>query len=267
MKILKSIWKFFNSKIFGYTVIAVVILLLVGTCGRNSNLKEEVKRKDQNLIASNDTLKTERLKNGDLQVSINGYMANAKELESFNEDLANQVKKEKGKVITLNNIVFHLKQDTADLQAYINELLSKFETPEKVNDSTWNVDWTLVYTYDSDNYDIFNGRTQVGLRGPESFLKDITLTHNKTSLLNRDSKMSLTWGQKYEDKKLKVFAQTSHPAFQTQLLEGVYVDYPSKRHWFSGFGIGPSVNLGYDFLHNQPAIIVGIGLQYNIYNW
>jgi len=267
MKVLTKIWKFINSKIFGYALIAAFILLFLGTCGRNSVLKEKANRTEQNLIASNDTIKSERLKNGDLRVSINGYVANEKELKVFNEDLANQVKAQTGKVVTLNNIVFHLRQDTADLRAYINYLLTKYETPHQINDSTWNVDWTLAYTYDSANYDIFIGRTQVGLRGPKSFLKDITLTHNKTSLFNRDSKMSLTWGQKYEDDKLKVFAQTSHPAFQAQLLEGTYVDYPKKRHWFTGFGIGPAANIGYDFLHNQPAIIVGVGIQYNIYQW
>ena len=145
MKFLKSLWKFINSKVFGYILIAVAILLLVGTCGRNANLKEEAERSHQNLIASNDTIKIERLKNGDLQVSIGGYIANEKELREFNEDLANQVKAQTGKVITLNNIVFHLKQDTTELRRYIDSLLTKFKEPEQINDSTWNVDWVISY--------------------------------------------------------------------------------------------------------------------------
>jgi hypothetical protein len=79
--------------------------------------------------------------------------------------------------------------------------------------------------------------------------------------------MTLTWGQKYEKGRVHVFAWTSHPAFQATLLEGTYVDYPKKKHWFTGFGIGPNLSLGYDFINNRPAFIFGIGIQYNIYQW
>jgi hypothetical protein len=266
-KVLTAIWKFINSRVFLFIIVGVLIVLFSGTCGRNSRLKEESERQVQNISAMTDTIRTIKLANGELQSSKNAFMASAKELEKLNSDLAAEVKAQKGKVVTLNRIVFQLKQDTADLQAYINELLTKYETPVKVNDSTWNVDWTLAFTYDSANFDIFNGRTVVGLRGPIAYLPQISLTQNKTFLLNRQSQMSLTWGQKWEDGRLKVYAQTSHPAFQTKLLEGTYVDFPKKKHWFTGFGIGPSINLGYDFLNQKPAIVAGIGIQYNIYQW
>jgi len=271
MNFLKKLWTFINSKIFGYVVLGVFILLFVGTCGRNSNLREEADIKDQNISALTDTIKTVKLKNGEIQSSRDAWMANAKELEQYNKSLSDEVKAQKGKVVTLNRIVFQLRQDTADLHAYINYLLTKYETPQKVNDSTWNVDWQLAYTYDSTNYDIFNGQTQVGLKGPENYFKEITLNHNYTKMLKRESQIGLTWGQKWEgtgkNKKLRVYAQTAHPAFQTKLLEGVYVDYPQKRRWLTGFGVGPTLNIGYDFLHNQPAVVVGVGIHYNIYQW
>ncbi len=267
MKFLQVAWKFINSKIFGYIIIGVIALFFVDTCGRVSNLKEESKIKNQNISALTAKVQTVTLKNGEIQSSRDAYMATAKELREYNSVLSNEVKAQKGKVVTLNRIVFQLRQDTTDLRAYINELLSRFETPAKINDSTWNVDWTLAYTYDSTNYDIFTGRTQVGLRGPENYFKDITLTHNKTLMLNRNSQISLTWGQKYEGKRLKVFAQTAHPSFKTQLLEGTYVDYSQKSHWLTGFGVGPQLGIGYDFLNNQPAIVVGVGIHYSIYSW
>ena len=245
----------------------IVIFLFVETCGKNSDLKEEAKINEQNTSALNDSIKQIRLKNGDLQASVDGYIGTAKNLRKYNRELANKVRNEKGKIITLGNIVFQLKQDTADLQTYINELLSKYEKPIQINDSTWDVDWKLTYIYDSTNFDIFNGRTQIGLRGNKEFLKTISVIHNKTWMLNRDSQIGLTWGQKYEDGKLKVFAKTAHPAFKAKLLEGTYVNFPKKRHWFTGFGVGPTFNIGYDFLHNQPAIIIGVGINYNIYEW
>lgn len=271
MKVLKAIWKFVNSKVFQYIIIGVLILLFAGTCGRNSNLREEVERQEQNISALNDSITTIKLKNGELQSSRDAYMASAKELEKFNKELSEEVKSQKGKVLTLNRIVFQLKQDTSDLQRYIDELLAKYEAPKKVNDSTWNVDWTLPFIYDSTNYDIFSGRTQVGVKGPQSYFPEISLTHNQTWLLNRESQIGLTWGQKWEgagkDKKLKVYAQTAHPAFKTKLLEGVYVDYPQKRHWFTGFGVGPQVGVGYNPFTNGLLLYGGVGIHYNFYQW
>jgi len=267
MKNLKTIWNFINSKFFGYILIAVFITLFIGTCSKNSSLKEESAMKDQNISALTDTIRTEKLKNEIIQVSINGYIADAKELEKYDKDLAKQVNDQKGKIVTLNNIVFHLKQDTTELRKYIDSLLTKFKEPEQINDSTWNVDWVISYVYDIDNYDIFDGRTQIGLRGDTEAFKGITFYHNKTLMLNRDSKMSLTWGQKYEGNRLKVFAQTTHPAFKAQLLEGTYVKPYKTKKWFTGFGIGPSLNVGWDFLHNQPSTTIGLSIHYNIFSW
>ena len=271
MKALKAVWKFINSNVFKYIVIGVLILLFAGTCGRNSRLKEESAIKDQNISALADSISTVKLRNGELQSSRDAFMADANELRLLNAELSDEVKLQKGKVVTLNRIVFQLKQDTADLQAYINELLSKPETPIQVNDSTWNVNWQLAYVYDSTNYDIFNGTTQVGLKGPKNYFKDITLSHNQTFMTNRESQIGLTWGQKWEgtgkNRRLRVYAQTAHPAFQTKLLEGTYVDYPKKRHWFTGFGVGPQFGVGVDPIRWQPTIYLGVGIHYNIYSW
>lgn len=266
MKILKKIWNFINTRIFGYILIGIFIILFIGTCGKNSSLKEESLRKDQNILALSDTIKTERFKNGSIQVSIAGYIGNAKELKEYNKDLAKQIKDQKGKVVTLNNIIFYLKQDTADLRKYIDELLTNFKDPEQVNDSTWNVDWVLSYIYDQNNYDIFDGRTQIGLRGDVTAFKGITLTHNQTLMLNRDSKISLTWGQKYENGRLRVFARTTHPAFKTQFLEGVYVEPYKTKKWFSGWNISIGITPGWDIYSRRFSIIIGPSFSYSIYN-
>ncbi len=242
------------------------LALFLSMCQRNKSLKELLNRHQDNLEVLNDSIKTIKNKNGELESSILGYKANAKELKLYNSKLAKQVKQEKGKVITLNNLVFHLKQDYNDLQSSFDSLKSVFGG-NKVNDSLWVFNWTLPYYYNKDNYDIYSGKTYVTVEGNPIYIKGVHLKHNFTQLINRDSKMTLTWGQKYENGKVHVFAKTSHPAFKAQLLEGTYVDYPKKKHWFTGFGIGPNISMGYDFLHNKPAFMIGIGIQYNIYQW
>ncbi len=271
MKFLDKVWKFVNSKIFGYVLLGVFIFLFIGTCGRNSNLKEESRLKDQNISALSDSVRTVELKNGDLQVSRDAFMADANQLKLLNADLSDAVKLQKGKVLTLNRIVFQLKQDTTDLRKWITDNFPPVEPPIQTDDSTWKVPWALNYVYDSINFDLYTGETSIRLGGPRTLLPDISVSHIKTEMTSRQSQIGLTWGQKWEgtgkNKKLRVFAQTAHPAFQSQLLEGTYVDYPKKRHWFTGFGVGPQLGIGYDFLNNQPAVTVGVGIQYNIYQW
>ena len=263
-KIIKGIWTILNNKIAIYAMLIGFALFYINNC---NNIHQQDIIDLQNISALSDSLHVITMKNGDLQVSIDGYIGDSKELKQYNKQLADQLSKEKGKVVTLNNIVFNLKQDSTDLQNSLDSLKAKYETPVQVNDSTWDIDWTLPFIYDSLNYDIYTGRTQIRLRGEPLFLKTVKVFQNNTKMLNRDSKMSMTWGQKYDNGKLKVFARTSHPAFKAQLLEGTYVDFPKKKHWFQGIGIGPSMDIGWDFINNKPSIVFGVGLQFNIYQW
>lgn len=271
-KILTTIWKFINSKIFGYVLILAFAVLFLGTCNRNKDLKNEAAIHGKNLVAMNDTIKTERLKNGELQVSISGYVANAIDLENYNAELAAELDKQKGKVITLNRIVFNLIQDTTELRKYIR-ILTDPGPPVQDNDTTWTVSWSTAYVYDSINYDRYDGKTQVRLRGPFTTkqIGSMSVAHNKTYLTYRDSQMKLVWGQEWEgkgkNKQLKIYARTNHPAFRASLLDGTYADLPKEKHWLQGWGVGPTLNIGYDFLNNQPAFVVGIGIHYNLYKF
>jgi len=262
MQKLSKIWDILNSRIFGYIALGIVLLILINTCSRNFNLKNDIELKNYNISVLNDSITTEVLKNGNIQSKIDGFIANEKELKLYNKKLANQVESQKGKVISLNNIVFELSQSVNDLQTYIDEIESRKEKPIQINDSTWKLGWTLAYTYDSNNYDIFKGYTSFSLN--IKGLNNINVNNLGSILEQRNSKMLITWGQKYEEGKLKVFAETKHPAFRAQLLEGVYLDAPKKKHWFSGFGVGPQIGMS---LLPKQFVYIGIGMQYTIYQW
>lgn len=272
-KILEQIWKVINSKIFGWAMIFLFAILFLGMCNRNSGLKDDINKKDNNIAVMNDSITTVILKNGELQSSIGAYVASEKELNLLNEGLSKEVDKQKGTVSSLNRIVFNLTQSVEDLQKWKDEHpWVKPQPPSAVNDSTWDVPWVARYVYDTSNFDEYKGTTQVGLRGPFDLSK-ISVIHNNTDLTYRNSQISMVWGQEWvgrgKNKQLKVFARTSHPAFQSKLMEGYYVDQPSKDegHWFKGFGVGPNFTVGYDFLHNQPAVFVGVGIHYNFYKF
>lgn len=277
-EVLNKIWKFINSKFFGYAVSIVFILVIAIMCSSNQKLKNEIKKEIQNSGAITDTLKKEKLKNEQYQVTIDGFMASEKELKNINKSLSDEVKLQNGKVISLTKIIISLKQDTSQLNAnidYLNTIISK---PIQLNDSVYLVPWTLAYNYDSLNYDKFSGQTIISLNAKKSKLKDIVINyngkfkdievnHDTTSLIKRDSQIELVWGQKWENKKLRIFVNSSYPGFDVQSMQGVLLDMPKRRHWFTGFSVSVGITPTYDFFEKRPTILIGPSIGYTIYQW
>ena len=266
-KTLQAIWKFVNNKIFGYILVMIFVMFFLGTCNKNKDLKDEITKKDQNISAMTDTIKTVIKKNGNLEVSIDGYIGLTSDLQNYNKKLADQVKAQSGKVVTLNNIVFNLRNDSTSLANRIIELEKLLNKPIQLNDSTWDIGWSTKYK----DIGTVAGHSIIGVRANKDWLRKIELTNEDIIISLIDIPVEMTWGQKWEgkgnSKKLKIYAETNYPGFQTKLLEGTYADIPKQGHWFQGFGIGPQFDIGYDFLHNQPAVVIGIGIQYNFYKF
>jgi len=256
-----------------YFIIAIVVLVVI--CAFQYNSISKMKRSavidKQNISALNDTLKIEKKKNGEVSSSIDGYIANLNQLRTLNNMLWNNIVEEKGKVLSMSSTVLRLQQDSAKLASLVDSLKAKIGTI-KVNDSTFYADWTLPYKYDTSNYDTFYGRTVV-----TGDCKDgLSIRHKQTYMLNRDSKISLTFGQKVEDGKLRVFINTKYPGLQAESLQGVLID-PStnpffkdlmkKKHWFNGWSVGPSISVGWSITDARPSLVVGASIQYSIYTW
>jgi hypothetical protein len=236
------------------------------------SLKTEIDVHDQNISALTDSLKFERTKNGELLVSVDGYIATEKELKKLNKNLWDEVHAQKGKVISLTNVIVVLRQDSTQLAKTVDKLNTIIGTMQKLDDSTFIAPWTLAFTYDSTNYDVFRGRTQIGISSKDP----LVLRHKNTYMLDRKTQIELTWGEKVEKGKLRIFVESSYPGFTVKSMEGVLIDpnnnplfkdLMKKRHWFTGFGIGPNISTGWNVFEAKPAVILGVGIQYNIYEF
>jgi hypothetical protein len=271
-KIWTAVWNFLNSRIFVIILIVLLIMFGAGQCKKILDLQTEVDVHDQNISALTDSLKTERTKNGELLVSIDGYLATEKELKKLNKGLWDEVNAQKGKVISLTDLVIVLRQDSADLAKTIDKLNTIIGAMQRIDDSTFVAPWTLAFTYDSTNYDVFRGRTQIGITSKDP----LVLRHKNTYMLERKTQIELIWGEKVEKGKLRIFVQSAYPGFTVKSMEGVLIDpnnnplfkdLMKKRHWFTGFGIGPNISTGWNVLQAKPAVIIGVGLHYNIYEF
>lgn len=271
-KILEVVWKFLNSRIFVIGLIVVLILIGIGECKRIVDLNRDIVHYEQNQAALTDSLKFERGKNGELLVSIDGYITSEKELKNINKGLWDEVQAQKGKVLMLTNTLITIRLDSAALADKVDELNIIIGKLTQIGDSDRYVaPWSIPYKFDDKNYMRVGGSTVVQVINKDPF----SMRHDTTYLTQFENQIDVTYGQKVENKKLRVFIQSQYPGFTVESMEGVLIDpnewptvfEPSKRHWFTGFGVGPNITMGYDFLGQKPAFIVGIGVHYNIYQW
>lgn len=270
-KILTGIWKFLNSKFF--TIAVIVILLMIGTgeCKRILNLKRDINTHEQNISALTDSLKFEKTKKGALLVSIDGYIASEKELKKLNTDLWQQVNDQKGKVITLSNVVIRLKQDSTELAKNVDKLKTYIGELVKIDTNHFEAPWVLAEKYDDNNFFSVTGRTRIGVLHQNP----LYLVHDTTYMTGFENQIDLTWGEKVEKGKLRIFVESTFPGFTVKSMEGVLIDpntnplfkdLMKKKHWFNGWSVGLGITPGIDLVNQSKfGITVGPTFTWNIY--
>jgi hypothetical protein len=285
-KIFKAIWSFLNSKFLGYGIALILVIFIAQTCHNLSKAKQDAANAHQNIIALTDTIKKEKLKTGELQYSIAGYISTVEDLKNLNKGLYNEVEKQKGTVINLNRLTILLQQDKEDLAKFIDSLKVIINSPIKINDTTYIIPWTLPFTYDSTNFDIWSGQTKIGLTlsktSPRTFtlnttgnilelpkfdFSQIAVNNLGTEMISRKTQIELVYGQKYVGKKLVVFANSKYPGFSVVNMEGWTVPEPPKKHWLTGFSVNFGIMPTYDFIQGKPTIVFGPSFGYTIYQW
>jgi hypothetical protein len=272
-KYLEYAWKFINSKFFGYAVVALLIILLAGQCQSKNNLKREKAKTEQNLAAANDSVKIYRDKQGKLTAEKAVWILSEKELKKQNKDLYDKVQQQKGDIISLNEVVFQLEQDTTILHDTIRYLKAVIGKAVQLNKTTWSLPWELDYRWDpaGKNWDRFVGHT-IAIVDTNTF----EVTHKTTTLDKRTGNIDLIFGEKVVDKKYNVYVTTTYPGLSVKSMEGVFIDPNTnkdikklieKDHWFTGFSVSIGITPTYDFINKKPVIVVGPTIGYTIYQW
>lgn len=270
-KILKYIWNFINSKLLTYFIIFIIIILFANQCKKNNDLKSELIIKEQNIEAAKNDIKTYKNKNNDLIAEKAIWILSEKDLKKQNKELYNKVEDQKGKIISLNNVVINLKQDKDILHDSINYLKTTIGEAEKINSLEWKLPWKLEYIWDENNFDIFKGHTLVKID-----TINYSVSHITTKMDKRESQIDLTFGEKVVDGKYNVFITSSYPGLNPKSMEGVFIDPNSnkdikklieKRHWFTGFSINIGITPSWNFINQKPTIVIGPTIGYTIYQW
>jgi len=287
---------FFRSKTFLIIVVVVIALGFGRSCAKVRDLERQNHIKEQNIIALRDTVRMERTKSGTLEATVAGFISSEKDLKKLNADLYKEVKDQKGNVISLNKIVFQLKQDTSQLRSHINYLESIMSKPIQINDSTYCIPWELEYNWNPTNFDIYKGETTIGIAAKKltpkllldntktyneqfdtQFNSSFELKHRRTEILERTTQIDLTFGQEVVDKQLRVFVTTKYPGFTATSLKGWMVDpntdpdikrLMKKKKWIPNtWSVGGGPSFGYNILSGKPYLGIGVNINYNLLQW
>jgi len=270
-KVLETIWKFINSKIFGYILIIIFAMLFLGTCRRNTDLRRENLILEQNIAAADTIVNQLTNKVGEYEADKAVWILSEKDLKKQNRELYDQVKNQNGRIISLNNAVISLKQDTVLLHNEIRYLKKIIDSAIQIDPEIWILPWELRYDWDSVNHDYFKGKTLVKV---DTVTQEVT--HLDTQMDERDSQIDLAFGEKVVDDTYNVYITSKYPGLSVEQMKGVFIDPNTnpdikklikKKHWFTGFSISIGITPTYDFINKQPTVVIGPTIGYTLYQW
>jgi hypothetical protein len=240
-----------NTLLIIVGILGIILFMNIQSCNR---LKNELAISNQNNKALADSMRISENKVGDLESSKNVLISKKKDLENLNKSLADELKKEKGKVYGLNQYILSIENKPADT-VFINNTLIKYANGE------FGLDWK----YDT----IFNNKNGREFAGISKFkIKDSTITPTQTIITKDKVYFNLVTGLREKDGNIEIFARSDYPGFKIVDLEGAIIDpkknpvikkFTEPKKWCVGpyIGVGVSNSL-------QPSVQIGVGIQYSI---
>ena len=230
MNALLKFWNTYKTHIIYILIIVLLCVLLSFSIQKCSNANNEYKN---NIEALNDTIKYYQDKNGNLVATKLAFESDVKTLKLLNEDLYKEIedlklKKSVSSIVYIEGKVENPKQDTSYIVKY--DTISKgFNKYFDFNNEYRVLEGNVKYENDSlgifINKDIINFNYSVGI-----------------------------------DKYNNIYVKSTNPYVKYNEISGFRVSQPKKTHW----GIGPSINFGYDPIQNKPSFNIGVSLNYSL---
>jgi hypothetical protein len=253
--------KTYRKDLIYIAAMAILVLLLLKQCNSTADVKREKAIADQNVFVLKDTIRSVKNKAKELQFQHGILIADKNNLIILNAELADEVKKQIGKVIFLQSVVAELKNKPP---RYIPTTVYVY--PDGRRSLKWNYDTT---------FSIGNSRAISG----ESFFKIDSTTHEfkvipmYTNLTKDLMSLKFTTGitKNTDLNRYEIFVKSDYPGFSVSKIDGAFIPTsdpifgsPPKPKRF-GVGVNLGGNVSYNPFTRTPYIGIGIqvGLQYN----
>jgi hypothetical protein len=250
-----------NWSAIQFIILIVLVFILTYQCDRNSTLKQDAKsaqkiatRNYNNLKASQDTIKFERNKNGELVAIKLGYEFDINTLTIENKKVIAEYQKALGLNKDLKGVNSLLRAEIKVKDSIINAQSSVVQT----SDSTATVSISNEKNWDKYNWSKFNGTVDL-LRNKKT--NNISVLSNK---FNFEQGIEIKAAIINEEGTNKLKITSSSPGVLFTNIENINLvndklnqRLEKKSGWSLGVGVGYGINLN----NNQ---VIGIGPSLNV---
>lgn len=252
-----------NSKLIKYILIGVFVLLFLKQCNQVEQLKTEVEqtkivanRNYNNLLASQDSIKVEKNKNGQLVSKISSYQFEINTLSDKNE-----------KLIASYNELLNINSDLNDINSLISaelkikdSIINAWSNISYQDDNTINLEFADDKEWDKYNWRKFNASIKL--------FKQDSLFKIGSSQFNYSQGISLTAAILENEGRQELRISTPYPGIEFTQIENINLvndklnpTLQKPKNWGLGIGIQYGINL-----NNQQVVnwgpSIGVGLYY-----
>ena len=243
------------------TIFILAVLLFKG-CGRTP-IDNEKTQLEQNLAYYKDSLKIVKNKLNETEYQRSTLAIDFQNLKVISTELADEVAKEKGTVITLTKIIADLKIEIGTLQGNGTTIIKVWPNGEQ------SIYYNFDTTYSKGNELCFYSETRLGFKDT---LIHVNFIDNKISF-----RVNIITGLQEDPKTklLNIFVRSDYPGFEISGIDGALIDpqkstliksyFPQKKFGL-GFNLGVGLNAGKDGIV-RIGPYVGVGVSYNLFNF
>lgn len=265
LKIIDFIKKYYSFLFF--IAIIILSLFLFQTCStlnrERKEWKEQKNQNEQNIHALSDSIKVEfnkKLKAWEFSKD-NYVVQKLSDLEQYNKDLANELKKVKGDIIS---VIESKVQGNLGGITTSNNLIT-------LDKNYYGLQFKSHYKDDGFEQKITGISKFYAI--PDDITKKWTLKPDVTVLDTNLTSIEIIYGFKEFDDKYQVFALSKSPKITLTDLTGGYIidkqiiPIQKPKKWGVGPYIGVGLNTGFDGNSPRFGWCVGIGVTYDIFQW
>lgn len=222
-----------KKTILGTFLCVLLIICLSTSIKQCSAIKREY---IDNIEILNDTIEYYKAKTGDLVATKLAYESDIKTLKILNEDLYKQIDNLK------------IKNKVKDV-VYVNT-----DIVHELHDTTYIVNHDTIY---KGFYHVFDFTDRYReLTGNIRYSNDSLNMNIDKDIVHADYTIAV-------DKNNKIYVTSDNPYIHYNEIQGYTIPKKKQKHW----GIGPTINYGYDIKNNSQSISIGIGINYNLLSW
>jgi hypothetical protein len=250
-------WSKFSSRLRGLGMLVAVIfaILFLVNNGCKRQQIEELVEKTTGLNVQNDILKKT---NNQLAVKIENKDSIIARKSFQVDSIANKLERS-------NQRIWYWKNKYIEIDDKLKDI--PYDSSYKFTQQIYNYPGEKIYLYNGLQVNGIH-RTWLQKKNIETQLTDFEMSlHDCQNQIALMEDVNKTMDEKFALKESQLMNTNSIIENKDEEINLLQKHLKRNNKWFAGFGIGPELGIGYDFVNQNRILYLGVGIHYNLYKW